>query len=920
MSRNYLTYQLLFVLAFWLCQLTVSAQETAFQQGDEYAVKGDYKKAIQAFEDVRSRGKAEGNVSMEMGALTRMSELAMNLGNKEDAIEYLQALIPLTKQTGAADQELLVYVKLQQLHQLRMDMAAAMDMSAKADSIGREHNDVRFRMIILPKLAEEAERKQNFELTEQYLLEAEKGLQQMSWQERLPNIPKVYGNLKAFYFRTRQWEKAKRCIDVMVDCFRTYSKDTIVVCRACLDHAWLGSLMQDEDYAYKYLRKIYDGFSTSANTSPADWILYYDMKSKADDAFGRREEACNDLKKELAIADSTQVLSERHYYNAVHNLAYVLLKADRPEEAKDNLKRCADYCKLQYGENSSEYAIQLYHLASISLHCGKHQEGADYYTKAYDIISDMFETNLKYLSVEEWNYFWQACYMPIIGMTEYAWYTGMTDNAFTRRSYEAHLLEKNLMMQMERSLSEFIHSKQDSKLKSKLSEMEALQQQMKNLSRDFEANKEEISNVNRRIHQLDQQLTPDISLSGYDSFQQIGYEQIQEALKPGDILLDFIDIIPRPGKRDYYMYVVKSGKEDPELHLCLTDSILLELFGTDSPPHSAYQKEISTKLAQQIWKPISYYVKEGANVYYVPSGILHIVGIENLMLPDGSLLADHYHFVRLSSAREVARWHDDFTVKNENNRRMTIFGGLTYDMSADEMREKAQKHDVPQHFRIRGGEVRGNTPWKEMKGSKAETTAVAGIMRKAGLDVEVKSGKEGTEEAFLCMEGRAPSILLMSTHGFYYTAYQAQQQDYLRGYKDGMALSGLILSGGNAAWCGREVPEGTLSGVLTADKIARMDLHGLELVVLSACRTGTGFSAAEGIYGLQRAFKKAGAQTLVMALWDVSDNATKDFTVEFFRKLAENGWKKQDAFEQAKKYVRDKYHDPYYWAAFVMMD
>ena len=919
-EKNIHPYQLFLVLTLWLCQLTVCAQEPVFQKGDEYAFRGDYKNAIQEYEALRHRGKEEKNVAMEMMALFKMSGLAMNLGNTDDAIDYFLSLIPLCKQAGFSYQELLIYLNLQQIFQQRMDMASAKDMSQKADSIARGHNDVRYRMAIIPKLAEEAEHNHNLELAEQYLLEAEKDLKLLKRQDRLSSIPMVYGNLKQFYLRSRQWEKAKRCIDTLVDSYKTYSNDQLLVSRGQLDHVWLGSLMLDEDYAYNSLKTVYEGFTASSKTGPADWIMYYDMKAKADDAFGKKEEACNDLKKVLAIADSTGILSERNYFGTLHNLAYILFRADHPEEAKEAYRRCAEFCKRQYGDNSSEYAKQLFFLANISFSCGDHQQGADYYTLAFNIINDMFATNLKYLSVEDRNYFWQSCYMPIIGMTEYAWHANMTNTPFTRCSYEAHLLEKNLHLQIERSLSHFIYTKQDSSIKSNYSEMEELQQQVKKLSRDFESNKEQIANINRRIHILDQQITDAVSLSGYDSFQKVSYGQIKEALHPGDVLIDFIDIMPSQGKHDYYMYVVRNDQENPELHLCLTDSFLLELIGTDSPPHSVYQKHISTRLTEQIWNPISHYVSEGATLYYVPSGILHMTAIESLSLPDGSLLGDHCHFVRLSSAREVTRLNHTIPIKSEEGQDMVIFGGLTYDMNTDEMQKEAQKYDVPQRFSTRGEDVRGNSPWKEMKGSKAETTAVANIMRKAGTKVEVKSGKQGTEEAFLSLDGQAPSVLLLSTHGFYYTAENAQNQDYLKGYKDGMSLTGLILSGGNTAWCGREVPEGVLSGVLTADKIARMDLHGLDLVVLSACQSGAGFTAAEGFYGLQRAFKKAGAQTVVMTLWDVSDNAAKDFTVEFFQCLTVNGWNKQDAFEQAKKHIREKHTNPYHWAAFVMLD
>ena len=180
----------------------------------------------------------------------------------------------------------------------------------------------------------------------------------------------------------------------------------------------------------------------------------------------------------------------------------------------------------------------------------------------------------------------------------------------------------------------------------------------------------------------------------------------------------------------------------------------------------------------------------------------------------------------------------------------------------------------------------------------------------------------GTEESFLSMSGKAPQILHVATHGFYYTPEEAEKYDYLRGYADAMSLSGIVMAGGNAAWLGKELPQGVLGGILTAANIARLDLTGLELVVLSACQTGRGRATPEGLFGLQRAFKKAGAKTMVMTLWSVSDVVTKEFMIKFYENLADknNNWNKQKAFNEAKSYIRSKYEDPYYWAGFVMLD
>jgi len=106
--------------------------------------------------------------------------------------------------------------------------------------------------------------------------------------------------------------------------------------------------------------------------------------------------------------------------------------------------------------------------------------------------------------------------------------------------------------------------------------------------------------------------------------------------------------------------------------------------------------------------------------------------------------------------------------------------------------------------------------------------------------------------------------------------------------------------------------------VLTAYEVSTLDLSGTGLAVLSACQTGLGdIEGSEGVFGLQRAFKQAGVEYVMMSLWQVPDKETVEFMGLVYSKLA-TGMKVEDAFNAAQATMRDKY-DPYYWAAFVLV-
>jgi CHAT domain-containing protein len=131
--------------------------------------------------------------------------------------------------------------------------------------------------------------------------------------------------------------------------------------------------------------------------------------------------------------------------------------------------------------------------------------------------------------------------------------------------------------------------------------------------------------------------------------------------------------------------------------------------------------------------------------------------------------------------------------------------------------------------------------------------------------------------------------------------------------------SGLVFAGANDVWNEVERDDSKQDGILTAYEVANLNLQNTRLVVLSACETGLGdIRGSEGVYGLQRAFKMAGSKYLIMSLWQVSDKETVEFMETFYTKLL--GYKDiRKAFNETQREMCQKY-DPFYWAAFVLVE
>lgn len=202
------------------------------------------------------------------------------------------------------------------------------------------------------------------------------------------------------------------------------------------------------------------------------------------------------------------------------------------------------------------------------------------------------------------------------------------------------------------------------------------------------------------------------------------------------------------------------------------------------------------------------------------------------------------------------------------------------------------------------------------------------LLSKHDFKCTTKSGYDASERLFKQIGVHAPSpqVLHLATHGFFFPDPKQAAQNLLdepifKLSENPMIRSGLILAGANHVWQGNEQIEGTEDGILTAYEISQMNLTNTELVVLSACETGLGdIQGNEGVFGLQRAFKMAGAKYLIMSLWQVPDFQTQDLMTTFYEKWLEEGLEIPAAFREAQMEMKEKYENPYFWAGFVLVE
>lgn len=223
------------------------------------------------------------------------------------------------------------------------------------------------------------------------------------------------------------------------------------------------------------------------------------------------------------------------------------------------------------------------------------------------------------------------------------------------------------------------------------------------------------------------------------------------------------------------------------------------------------------------------------------------------------------------------------------------------------------------------------TNWPRLPGTAEEAEAIRpGVERYLGAAPVVVTGEGAVEGVVKAI--RRPRALVLSTHGFFLPdppidrktlpALVDRPDSARRWLENPLLRCGLVLAGANQ----REQmtdPNGD-DGVLTGLEIVGTDLHGTDLVVLSACETGLGqLRNGEGVSGLRQSFQLAGARAVVATLWPIADEETVALMTPFWNALAA-GRDESDALRDAQfavirnRRASDQAAHPYFWAAFTL--
>lgn len=392
---------------------------------------------------------------------------------------------------------------------------------------------------------------------------------------------------------------------------------------------------------------------------------------------------------------------------------------------------------------------------------------------------------------------------------------------------------------------------------------------------------------------------------------KVRWQDVRKALKTDDCALEFVQYHGANDESHLACLVLKKNSVRPQfIEISSTNEILgrklnrfLDLDVEQCMTYQRGEYRLSAVknmlysdsiLFHQIWTPqLMSAIGDAKKVYFAPDGFLHQLAVE-YMIPD--TLKECY---RLSSTRVLTKKKEPIDYS-----KLLVCGGMNYHTK---LNPHTSGNDVRAYNFFAGNGSVGDLP-----GTLKEIQTIMDV-RHNPADT-LLTGNNATDENFMQLLSHRYPLVHISTHGYFAgrmdsgTDLKPATTDY------SMSKSGLIFTGASSALTDKDFNTNMFDGVLSASEVAKFNMRGTDLVTLSACQTALGDITADGIFGMQRALKMAGAKGIMVSLWSVGDLSSYKLFSYFYEEL-ENQQEKDihKAWKVARKKLSEYVHyTPYF--------
>ena len=326
-----------------------------------------------------------------------------------------------------------------------------------------------------------------------------------------------------------------------------------------------------------------------------------------------------------------------------------------------------------------------------------------------------------------------------------------------------------------------------------------------------------------------------------------------------------------------------------------------------------------------LWKPLEEHLAGKTKIYLSPGGIYHSINPETIYHAEtGKYLFEEKEIHLATSGRSFVDQriygNRDYTDKTA-----LIMGAPNFDYSYVADSTLLGDNVSFTNQTMRDLSLDGNRRAAPLPATRSEVEGINQTFTSSAWNAQLLTGNDAMESNLKQMD--SPRILHIATHGYFMEDVKPENDNGMRTMgmdaqrvaENPMLRSGLLLAGCNKTLADNTPLTGGDNGILTAYEAGLLDLSKTELVVLSACETGKGeILNGEGVQGLRKAMTDAGAEHILMSLWKVDDKVTSEYMQTFYDHYAQ-GKSIRESYNLTRNEIKQKYPQPYYWGAFVLV-
>jgi CHAT domain-containing protein len=414
--------------------------------------------------------------------------------------------------------------------------------------------------------------------------------------------------------------------------------------------------------------------------------------------------------------------------------------------------------------------------------------------------------------------------------------------------------------------------------------------------------------------------------------QKVTIEAIQKLIPQDKALVEYISYQTydpkakenKYGKSHYAVYILFPNGTSKWIDLGAAETIETNITALknslDNPDSTIPEvQQAARRLDTQIMQPVRKLLGNTRNLLISPDSQLNLIPFAALVDENNKYLVENYSISYLTSGRDLLKYQlnpqakDNAVLVANPNYQTKINNNAT--IASNNTGNNASRTTENRSVDL----TRLDWCCDPLAGTEAEAKAISPLL----ANPKLFTGNEATESNIESFQ--APLILHIASHGFFLedqpdstptdtgiTEINDPNNPNLPKTENPLLRSGIALTGFNPA-------QNQYDGALTALEVSGLNLYGTKLVVLSACQTGLGdVKDGEGVYGLRRALVLSGAESQLISLWNVADEATKDLMVDYYQKLLEKTGRSEALRQVQLQFLKNpESAHPFFWAAFI---